>query len=468
MADATLYDLVVIGSGPGGYVGAIRAGQLGKKVALVEKDPFFGGTCLHRGCIPAKALLHDAAVFHQTLHALAHGVVAENVRLDFGKVQSRKDGIVKKLAKGVEFLLKKNKVETFTGLGKLVSADTVEVRKPDGGTVQLRAKNIMLATGSVPRGLPGIKFDGDRVIHSDHVLALPTVPESMIILGAGAVGVEFASAFGRFGSRVTVIELMDRVVPVEDADISKELERSLRKQKIEIHTGTKFEKVEKSAKGVRVTATTTKGEAKSFEAAKLVVAVGRRPVSEGLGFEQAGVKLDRGFVLVDPYMRTNVKGIYAIGDLVPTPGFAHTASSEAVLVAEQIAGHTVQPLNYELTPNCTYCDPEIGSVGLTEAKARERGYDVKVGKFPLAVLGRTLILDEPEGLVKIVADAKYREILGVHIIGPRATEMVAEAVMAMTNEATVDEMVHMQHAHPTVHEGIKEAAEAVFGSSIHA
>jgi dihydrolipoamide dehydrogenase len=468
LADATLYDLVVIGSGPGGYVGAIRAGQLGLKVALVEKDPFFGGTCLHRGCIPAKALLHDAAVFHQTLHGLAHGVVADNVRLDFGKVQSRKDGIVKKLAKGVEFLLKKNKVETFTGTGRLASADTVEVRKPDGATVKLRAKNILLATGSVPRGLPGIEFDGERVLHSDHVLALPSVPESMIILGAGAVGVEFASAFVRFGSKVTVIELLDRVVPVEDADISKELERSLRKQKIDIHTGTKFEKVEKTANGVRVTATTSKGETKTFEAAKLVVAVGRRPVSEGLGFESAGIKLDRGYVLVDPTMRTNVKNVYAIGDLVPTPGYAHTASSEAVLVAEQVAGHTVHPLKYELTPNCTYCDPEIGSVGLTEAKARERGLDVRVGKFPLSVLGRTLILDEPEGLVKIVADATYHEILGVHILGPRATEMIAEAVMAMTAEATVDDMVHMQHAHPTVHEGIKEAAEAVFGSSIPA
>lgn len=468
MAEAnTAYDLIVLGSGPGGYVGAIRAGQLGLRVALVEKDPFFGGTCLHRGCIPAKSLLHDAAVFAQTLHGLQHGIVAENVRLDFGKVQERKNGIIKKLAKGVEYLLKKNKVETFTGFGKLAGRDTVEVQKPDGATVRLRAKNILLATGSVPRGLPGLEFDGERILHSDHVLELQSVPKSMLVLGAGAVGVEFASAFSRFGTQVTLVELLDRVVPLEDADISKTLEKALKKQKIAVHTATRFEKAEKTPGGVRVTAKPEKGEAKTWEVEKLLVAVGRKPVSEGLGYEKAGVKMDRGFIVVDDHMRTSVPSIYAIGDLVPTPGFAHTASAEGVLAAEVVAGRPVHPIRYELTPNCTYCDPEVASVGLTEAQARERGHDVKVGKFPLGVLGRVLILDEPDGLVKIVADAKYREILGVHIVGPRATELIAEAGMALTNEATVDELVHMQHAHPTVAEGIKEAAEAVFGSAIH-
>ena len=468
MADANVvYDLIVVGSGPGGYVGAIRAGQLGLKVALVEKDPFFGGTCLHRGCIPAKALLHDAAIFHQTLHALSHGVVAENVRLDFSKVQQRKGDIIKKLATGVAGLLKKNKVDTVQGLGRLAGRDSVEVKKPDGSTVTLRGKNILLATGSVPRSLPGLEVDGERVINSDHVLELQAVPQSMVVLGAGAVGVEFACAYNRFGTKVTVVELLDRVVPVEDADTSKELERALKKQKIEIHTGTKFEKVEKTADGVKVFARDAKGKELTWDAEKLLVAVGRRPVSEGLGYEQAGVKLDRGFVVVDDHIRTSVPNIYAIGDLVPTPGYAHTASQEAVLVAEQVAGKPAHPIRYEFTPNCTYCDPEVASVGLTEAKAREKGYDVKVGKFPLGVLGRVLILDEPAGMVKIVADAKYGEVLGVHIVGPRATEMIAEATMALISEATIEEFLAMQHAHPTVHEGIKEAAEAVFGLPIH-
>lgn len=466
MAD-TLYDLVILGSGPGGYVGAIRAGQLGLKVALVEKDPFFGGTCLHRGCIPAKSLLHDATVFHQTLHALAHGVHADNVRLDFGKVQERKNDIVKKLSRGVETLLKKNKVETFRGFGRLAARDAVEVQPPDGGTVTLRARNILLATGSVPKSLPGLEMDGDRILSSDHVLELQQVPESMLVLGAGAVGIEFASAYARFGAKVTVVELLDRIVPFEDAEVSKELERSLKKQGLEIHTGTRFESAERTAGGVRVTARDAKGQARSWDVEKLLVAVGRRPVSEGLGLEAAGVATDRGFVVVDGYMRTNVPGVWAIGDLVPTPAYAHTASVEAVLVAEQLGGLPVHPLRYELTPNCTYCEPEVASVGLTEAAARERGHEVKVGKFPLRVLGRVLILNELDGFVKIVADARFGEVLGVHIVGTRATEVIAEAVMALTNEATVDEFVHMQHAHPTVHEAMKEAAEGVFGSPIH-
>jgi len=293
------------------------------------------------------------------------------------------------------------------------------------------------------------------------------VPKSMVVLGAGAVGIEFASAYGRFGTKVTVVELLDRIVPLEDADSSKELERALKKQGIEIHTSTRFESVQKTDNGVKVTARDSGGKELSWEVEKLLVAVGRRPVSEGLGFEQAGIKMDRGFVLVDDHMRTNVPNIYAIGDLVPTPGFAHTASAEAVLVAEIVAGKPAHPINYDLTPNCTYCEPEVASVGLTEAKARERGYDVKTAKFSLRVLGRVLILNELDGFVKVVADAKYGELLGVHIVGARATELIAEAGMALTNEATVDELVSMQHAHPTVSEAIKEAAEGIFGSPIH-
>lgn len=465
MADR-IYDLVIIGSGPGGYVGAIRAGQLGLHVALVEKDAFFGGTCLHRGCIPAKSLLHDAAVFAQTLKALEFGVVAENVRLDFGKVQSRKNDVVKRLAQGVAHLLKKNKVETMQGFGRLAAKDRVEVQKPDGSTVQLQARYIMLATGSVPKSLPGLEVDGERVINSDHVLALESVPRSMVILGAGAVGVEFASAFARFGCEITLVEVLERILPLEDADSSKELERALRKQ-MKIHTATRFESVERTDSGVRVQARKPSGEMMSLEAEKLLVSVGRMPLTEGLGLDTVGVRLERGFVLVDEFLRTSVPAIYAIGDLVPTPAYAHTASSEAVLVAEQVAGRTVRPLVYDHTPNCTYCDPEVASVGLTEVEARKRGFDVKTGKFPLSVLGKVMIMGERHGMVKIVADAKHHELLGVHIVGPHATDLIAEACIALTSEATVEEFVATIHAHPTVSEGIKEAAESVFGSAIH-
>lgn len=466
MPDANTFDLVVIGSGSGGYVGAIRAGQLGLKTALVEKDPFYGGTCLHRGCIPTKSLLHDAAVFEQTLHGLEHGILADNVRLDFGKVQSRKGSIVEKLSKGVAFLLKKNRVQTFAGFARLTNATRVEVEQADGKKTALQARNILLATGSVPRGLPGLEVDGDRVLNSDHVLELQNVPRSMVILGAGAVGVEFASIYARFGTKVTLVELLDRIVPNEDEDLSKELHKALRKQ-MDIYVGTRFESVERTDAGVRVTARGKDGKTHAWEVEKLLVAVGRAPVSSGIGYEDVGIRMERGYVLVDSMGRTNVENVYAIGDLIPTPAYAHTASSEAIVAVEHMAGHSPRPINYDHVPNCTYCDPEVASVGLTEAKARERGYEVKTGMFPLSVLGKVMILGERHGLAKFVADARHHELLGVHLVGPRATELIAEACIALTHETTVEEWVATMHAHPTVSEGLKEAAEGVFGSPIH-
>jgi dihydrolipoamide dehydrogenase len=464
-AKDSVYDVIVIGSGPGGYVAAIRAGQLGLRAAIVEKDPFYGGTCLHRGCIPTKSLLHDAALFEQALEGLQHGILADNVRLDFAKVQERKGGVVNKLAKGVEFLLKKNNVEMIRGTGHLRAPDKVDVQTPDGDKRSLETRNVLLATGSVPRGIPSLEIDGVDVLNSDHVLELQQIPESMIILGAGAVGVEFASIYSRFGTKVRLIELMDRIVPNEDKDISRELHKALRK-KMDIHVGTRFESLEKTSEGLRVTAAEN-GTSQEFTAQKLLVAIGRAPVSEGLGFQEVGIEMERGFVKVDEMMRSSVKGVYAIGDLVPTPAYAHTASSEGIVAVEHMAGHDPRPIRYEHVPNCTYCDPEIGSVGLTEEKARDAGYDVKVGTFPLSTLGKVLIIGEKHAVVKIVADARYGELLGVHILGPRATDLVAEACVALTNESTIDELVATMHAHPTVSEGIKEAAEAVFGSAIH-
>ena len=464
-ASAT-YDVIVIGSGPGGYVAAIRAGQLGLKAAIIEKDPVYGGTCLHRGCIPTKSLLHDAATFEQTLEGLQHGILADNVRLDFSKVQKRKSGVVNKLARGVEFLLKKNNVEMIHATGRLMAADAVEVLKPDGSKEILKTRNVLLATGSVPRGIPGLEIDGVTVLNSDHVLELKEVPKSMIILGAGAVGVEFASIYARFGTKVTLIELMDRIVPNEDVDISRELQKALKK-KMEIHTSTRFESLEKTGEEVQVAARNDKGQMLQFRAEKLLVAIGRAPVSEGLGFENVGVSMDRGFVKIDEMLRTSVLGVYAIGDLVPTSAYAHTASAEGIVAVEHMAGHNPRPIRYDHVPNCTYCDPEVASVGMTEEKARAAGIDIKVGSFPLATLGKVLIIGEKHALVKIVADAKYGEILGVHIIGPRATELIAQACIALTNEITVEELAGTMYAHPTVSEGLKEAAENVFGSAIH-
>jgi len=462
------FDVTIIGSGPGGYVAAIRAGQLGLKAAIVEKDTRLGGTCTLRGCIPAKAMLMSAHVFEQTKHAADFGVQASGIQLAFADVQKRKEKVVLKNSKGIEYLMKKNKVTVFKGTGKLALPGRVEVTDAEGKTQTLQTKNIIIATGSVVRPIPGFETDGKTVVNSDHILELKDVPKSLIVMGCGAVGVEFASVYSRFGAETTIVELMPSIVPVEDEEVSKELERSFRKRGIKSLVGTKLEKMEKTPAGVKVTGKNSKGEDVALEAEMLLVAVGRMPYTQGLGLEGTKIKVDRGFIQVDEYQQTAEKGVYAIGDVVPTPLLAHLASKEGIVAVEHLAGRKdVRPVNLRLVPNCTYCDPEIGSVGLTEAKAKEQGYDVKVGRFPFSASGKARIIGEEEGFAKIVADKKYDEILGVHIIGPHATELIAEACVAMQLESTADELGRTMHAHPTVSEAVMEAAEGVHDLALH-
>ncbi|HKB68590.1 MAG TPA: dihydrolipoyl dehydrogenase [Pyrinomonadaceae bacterium] len=462
------FDVTIIGSGPGGYVAAIRAGQLGLKVAMIEKDTRLGGTCTLRGCIPTKQMLMSAHVYEQMQHAADFGVQATGIQLAFEDVQKRKNKVVLKNTKGIEYLMKKNKVTVFKGTGKLALPGKVEVTGADGAKQILETKNIIIATGSVVRPIPGFETDGVHVVNSDHILELKDVPKSLIVMGAGAVGVEFASVYSRFGAETTVVELMPRLVPLEDEEVSKELEKSFRKRGIKSQLDTKLEKLEKTDAGVVVTGKTSKGEAVRLEAEMLLVAVGRMPFTEGLGLEGSKIKVEKGFIQVDEYQQTAEKGVYAIGDVVPTPLLAHLASKEGIVAVEHLAGQkNVRPINLRLVPNCTYCDPEVASVGLTEAKAKEQGYDVKIGKFPMSASGKARILGEEEGFVKIVGEGKYDEILGVHIIGPHATELIAEACVAMQLESTAEELGRTMHAHPTVSETVMEAAEDVHGLALH-
>jgi dihydrolipoamide dehydrogenase len=467
------FDVVVIGAGTGGYVAAIRAAQLGLTVAVVEKQPALGGTCLNWGCIPTKALLEHAHALKVVQQAKEWGVTIGEaaVGIDMAQVQARKDRVVKGLTKGVEFLFRKNGIEWIKGTARLGPRGAVEVF--EGAAQTLRAKKeIVVATGSAPRSVPGIALDGKRIITSDEAIALRHVPRSMIIMGSGAVGVEFASIFRSFGSEVTIIELLPRLVPVEDEAISAELEKAFRKRRIRVLTGAKVTGARPGADTVAIDVELGDGRTEAMEAEYLLVATGRGPVTTGLGAEEAGLQLERGYVRTDDLLRTPVPGISAIGDVITLgrpghPQLAHLSSAEGILVAERIAGHDVRPLNYDHVPGCTYCDPEIGSVGLTEREAIERGYDVRIGLFPFGVLGRAKIANETEGFVKIVADRRYDEVLGVHMIGLRATELVAEATLALRLECTVEELIRAIHAHPTMAEAVGEAAHAAHGAAIH-
>ncbi len=463
----THHDLVIIGSGPGGYVAAIRAAQLGLATLVVEKDPFLGGTCLHRGCIPTKALLHTADLLRQAREGARFGVVCAEVALDLAAAHDHKRRVVSKNAKGIEFLFKKHKVRWLQGTGRLLGGGAVEVTRPDGSVERHTATHIILATGSRCGDLPHIQADGQRIINSDHALELAEVPATLLVLGAGAVGMEFASVFSRFGSKVTVVELLERALPLEDPDVSAEVERAFRKQGITLHTATRVETCTVDEGGVTCTASNAKGETLTLTAEKLLLAVGRVAVVDGVGLENTKAKVERGRVVVDEYCRTAEPGLYAIGDLIATPWLAHVASAEGILAVEHLAGANPPRIDYTQVPSCTYCWPEVASIGLSEPQAREKGYEVRIGTFPFSAVGKAAILGETAGFVKIVADARFDEVLGLHIVGPHATELIAEGAAALRGELTAEELIHTIHAHPTLHEAIHEAAEAVHGAAIH-
>ncbi len=472
---ANEYDVVVVGAGTGGYVAAIRAAQLGLKVAVVEKQKALGGTCLIWGCIPTKALLEHAHALKIAQAASEWGLTGvdgKGVSIDMPAVHTRKDKVVSGLTGGVELLFRKNKIDWVKGIARMSGGLGVEVTLHDGAKQTLTAKKeLILATGSAARSVPGIEVDRKQIIYSDEAIHLRSVPKSIAIIGSGAVGVEFASIFKSFGSEVTIIELLPRLVPGEDEQVSSELERTFKKRGIKVHTGTRVSSAKPGAKGVDVEMQTSDGKAQKGTFELLLVATGRGPVTEGLGVEAQGLKMDRGYIVVDELFRTNLPNVSAIGDVITMGGphyqLAHVSSMEGILLAERIAGQHVTPINYDHVPRCTYCDPEIGSVGLTEAQAKAKGYDVRTGSFPFRALGRARMAGETDGFVKIVAEKKYDEVLGVHIIGPRATELIAEAVLALRLECTVEELVKTIHAHPTMSEAVGEAAHAAHGAAIH-
>ncbi len=460
------FDVAVIGSGPGGYVAAIKGNQLGLKVALIEKYEKFGGTCLHWGCIPTKALLMNAELYEKALKGKEFGIVYENMQLDFTRVKARKDKLVKKLSMGVEFLMKKNRIETFSGKGRLLSPRLVGIEGEE--TREIQAKTVIVASGSEAKLFPGLEPDGDTILTNREILNIESVPKSLLVIGGGAVGVEFASIFSRFGSDVTIVEMLPRLLPFEDEDVSDEIRKLLSKKRIKVLVQAKLEGIRIQEGNACATVTVENGETQEIVAEKALIAVGRKPVIEGLGLEKLRVETSRGFIPVNENMQTNIPGIYAIGDVVPTQALAHLASHEGILAMEHIADSNPVPINYDLVPNCTYCSPEVASVGLTENKALEKGYEVITSKFPFAAVSKATILGENEGFIKIVGEKEYGQILGIHMIGPKVTEMISGAAALIGLEATAGDISHLIHPHPTISEGIMEAAHVLFsGAAIH-
>jgi dihydrolipoamide dehydrogenase len=461
------YDLAIIGSGPGGYVTAIRAAQWGLKVLVIEKDGFLGGTCLHVGCIPTKVLLHHAEIYDTFKNAKEFGIEVKDFKLDWGAVLARKDKIVKKHAKGIEFLFRKNKIETMQGWGRWAGPGKVSVEK-DGKTTEIEAAHIMLVTGSEARSLPGVEFDGKTILSNREILLLPAVPKSLVIVGAGAVGVEFASIYNSFGAIVTLLEALPRIVPLEDEEISVELDKAFKKKGIQIFTEAKVSAVKKDAKGASVTFTDKAGKSQTIAAEKVLIAVGRRPMTEGIGLEKSKAKTERGFVHTAPYSETEEPHLYAIGDIVAgMPQLAHAAMMEGITAVAKITGRDIPPLDRKRIPAATYCEPQVASIGLTEKQARDAGIKVKTGKFPFLGNSKATILGAHEGFIKVVAEEQYGEILGVHIIGPLATEIIAESVAAIQLEATLDDMLYTVHAHPTLWEAMGDAFASVRGWQIN-
>ncbi len=465
MAD-TQYDVAVIGAGPGGYVAAIRAAQLGMKAAVIERGEL-GGVCLNVGCIPTKAMLHSAELFDEAKEGKRVGVVADNIRLDWNGVMGHKDRVVKQMTGGVGGLMKKNRIDVVKGFGTLASPTSVRVAA-DGGEQTVNARNIIIATGGAPKSLPFAPIDEEVILSSTGILALKEVPQRLIVIGGGIIGVEFSSAFRSYGTEVTILEALPKLLPAEDDEVSAELLKALTRRGIKTHLEVKVGGVDRSESGVVVTFTTKDGKEQQLQGDKLLMAVGRGPLTKGIGLEEAGIQMDpRGYIQINSMMQTNVPSVYSIGDCVPTPWLAHVASAEGVLAVEHMAGRHVEPINYDKVPACTYSSPEVASCGLTEAKARERGFEVKVGRFPFSANSKAAILANRTGFIKIVADATYGEVLGVHMIGPRVTELIAEGGMALSHEATDESMVHTIHAHPTLYESILEASHGLMEGPIH-
>lgn len=460
------YDVIVIGSGPGGYVAAIRATQLGLKTAVVEKAEV-GGICLNWGCIPTKALLKSAQIFENLSHAADYGInVNGEIKADFDAVIKRSRGVAENMSKGIQFLFKKNNIEQIKGFGKVLPGKKVEVTDENGNKTEYSANHIILATGARSRELPNLKQDGVKIIGYREALTLPKLPKSMVVVGSGAIGTEFAYFYHTMGTQVTLVEYLPNIVPLEDEEVSKTLERSFKKIKMKVMTESSVESVDTTGEGCKVTIKTKKG-VEVIDAEIVLSAVGVTTNIEGIGLEEVGIKTEKGKVIVDEYYRTNVEGYYAIGDIIPGPALAHVASAEGIACVEKIAGHHTEPVDYKNIPGCTYCTPEISSVGLTEKQAIEAGYEIKVGKFPFTASGKATAAGARDGFVKVIFDAKYGEWLGAHMIGYNVTEMIAEVVVARKLETTGMEIIKSIHPHPTMSEAIMEAVAAAYGEVIH-
>lgn len=457
------YDVIVLGSGPGGYPAAIRASQLGKKVAIVERE-LLGGICLNWGCIPTKALLKSAQVFEYAKHAADYGVDINDPKQNFGNIIKRSRGVADKMSKGVQFLMRKNKIDVVMGNGKLIASGKLEVTAADGKKQVLEAKNIIIATGGRARQLPSLPIDGKKIIGYREAMVLPQQPKSMLVVGSGAIGSEFAYFYNSIGTKITIVEFLPRIVPVEDEEISKELEKQFKKQGIEVLTNSEVLSVDTGGNGINAKVKTTNGEI-NLQADIVLSAVGVVANIEGIGLEELGIKMDKGRIVVDANQQTNVPGIYAIGDCTPNQALAHKASKEGINAAEHLAGHKPEPIDYNNVPGCTYCSPEIASVGLTEKAAKDAGYEIKVGKFPFLASGKASAAGATEGFVKVIYDAKYGEFLGCHMIGSNVTEMIAEAVVARKLETTAHEILNAIHPHPTMSEALKEATAVAYGEA---